>query len=236
MTAPYVSGHCGTEELVRAGVMASTSVPEHFHSLCPGATTNNGRTILCTCPHHADEEVVAVEIVTACGRCGYARVDSPRHPTENGMRCDDVEACNTRYQEKLESNPAFREAVEFRERMETQRLEIARAEYEAGGATATRARYGRCEWSGEPTRGGRFQPGNDAKLKGRLIKLADSGSVGAMAELLGRGWVKDPARWPGPSAQKAESALADDEEFVAHRVEARWKRIEDGASPEEAVR
>jgi hypothetical protein len=233
--APYISGHCALEQQVRDGVVVSSATPDQFHSECPGATHTNGRVTVCACPHHEGEEIVPNESATACGRCGYTRIDSPRRPTGEGFRCVDVEACNERFERKMDTNPAFRRAVEFRQRQEAKRLEIARAEFEAGGESRARAKYGRCEYSGDPTRGGRFLPGNDAKLKGQLIRLADGGSVGAMAELLARGWIKDSARWPGTLAAKAEAA-AQDEEFVTKRCTARWQRIEEGKAPEEAVR
>ncbi len=240
MTAPFVSGYCGTEDLVRQGVVASTSTPDDFHKLCPGATTSNGRTTVCSCPHHEGEDIVADEFATSCTRCGYSRVDSGRKATSNGFRCVDVEACNIRYETKMAENPAFRNAVEFRERMEEQKLAIAKAESEAGvtGSGTARPKYGRCEWSGLPTKGGRFLPGNDAKLKSRLLELAVGGSAGSMAELIARGWCS-PDRFVHDSTEALISKAceaAQEEDFVQRRVEARWKRTDDGSTPREAVR
>lgn len=48
---------------------------------------------------------------------------------------------------------------------------------------------GLCVCCGEPTRGGLFRPGHDAKYKSRLRREAATGDVNAQTELEQRGWV-----------------------------------------------
>ena len=49
----------------------------------------------------------------------------------------------------------------------------------------------RCEHCGEPTKGGKFVAGHDAKLKGLLLAAAKELDVDAYAEMVARSWVKD---------------------------------------------
>jgi hypothetical protein len=51
-----------------------------------------------------------------------------------------------------------------------------------------RPTVGQCECCGQPTKGGRFLPGHDAKLKGRLKRLNAAGDKAAYKELVERGW------------------------------------------------
>lgn len=49
---------------------------------------------------------------------------------------------------------------------------------------------GSCECCGEPTRGGRFLPGHDARLASALKKRVESGDADAYAEMKRRNWLK----------------------------------------------
>jgi len=52
-------------------------------------------------------------------------------------------------------------------------------------------RAGKCECCGEPTRGGRFLPGHDARLASALVaRIRESGDLEAYAEMERRGWGK----------------------------------------------
>jgi hypothetical protein len=75
-------------------------------------------------------------------------------------------------------------------------------------AAGPRATIGRCEHCGEPTRGGRFLPGHDAKLKGELIREA---TPEADAEREIRGW--GPALLPG-----SKKLVEQGESFLRERV------------------
>lgn len=47
---------------------------------------------------------------------------------------------------------------------------------------------GQCECCGVPTKGGRFSPGHDARLKSQLRKASDAGDKAAYKQLVERGW------------------------------------------------
>jgi hypothetical protein len=88
-----------------------------------------------------------------------------------------------------------------------------------GGAAKPRARgprqpgAGACEHCGEPTKGGRFVPGHDAKLKGELLR---EGTPGAEAERILRGWSHE-----APSSAAASKLVKQGDGFLRSRVAAR---------------
>lgn len=55
---------------------------------------------------------------------------------------------------------------------------------------AAKPKIGKCECCGEPTRGGRFLPGHDAKLVSALMERIRSGDREAYAEIQRRCWTK----------------------------------------------
>lgn len=52
----------------------------------------------------------------------------------------------------------------------------------------SRPTSGQCECCGAPTKGGRFAPGHDARLKSKLRKASKAGDKAAYKELVERGW------------------------------------------------
>lgn len=235
---PWLSGCCRDEELVRTGVVASSAPPEEHHRLCPGTIVNRGSVKACACPHHDGEpERAPADPRRACTRCGHDRTDRTKHLEGWSMTCDDVDACNADIQRKLRESPNFARMVENRERDRQRRAELDAREAAAG---TSRPKVGRCEWCGEPTRGGRFLPGNDAKLKSRLQKLGESGDVGAIVELMYRGWPIKLEAFPTSAVTKATDLISQlgpeiDAKFQ-ERLNRRWAAIEGGATPEEAAR
>jgi hypothetical protein len=145
---------------------AHAATPEtapEYHRRCTGAWPRpDGALVTCPCPRHAGEY-----------RCRICRHDhtNPDEYDPWGRQCVDHDACATRISRAQASNPV---AKELRE------------------ATAAPRRPGRdCECAcGGTTRGGRFLPGHDAKLKGRLLRQAADGDQGARDELRRRGWEK----------------------------------------------
>lgn len=58
------------------------------------------------------------------------------------------------------------------------------------------AKAGVCEFSGQPTRGGRFLPGGDMKLKGALLKVVDNIDLGDSDTVsVGEGVSRDNYTW-----------------------------------------
>lgn len=59
-----------------------------------------------------------------------------------------------------------------------------------------RPRAGKCECCGDPTKGGRFLPGHDAKLASSLKERVQAGDVEAYEEMKSRNWLnKLPAKY-----------------------------------------
>jgi len=97
-----------------------------------------------------------------------------------------------------------------------------------GGASKPRVRKAkagasttgnRCEHCGEPTKGGRFIPGHDAKLKGDLIREATDE---ATAERVVRGWLS--SGWDDKAGKVAKLVAKDG--FLQARIEARIGKAE----------
>ena len=113
-------------------------------------------------------------------------------------QCVDGAACADRAQARLESDPRwekwrqFRQDAEDRIAIEEARTPKIRKPRQPGQERPT---SGRCEHCGEPTKGGRFVAGHDAKLKGDLIRAGAEGDVAAVAEAMARNWYK-PGRYP----------------------------------------
>jgi hypothetical protein len=82
----------------------------------------------------------------------------------------------------------------------------------SGGSTTG----GRCEHCGEPTKGGRFIPGHDAKLKGELVR---EGTIEAWAEQIIRNW-KTEADVPNDLG-RITKLVAQGDGFLRSRITAR---------------
>jgi hypothetical protein len=59
-----------------------------------------------------------------------------------------------------------------------------------GRKRVVKPKSGKCECCGEPTRGGRFLPGHDAKLVSRLVEKIRAGDREAYEEMKRRNWLK----------------------------------------------
>lgn len=69
------------------------------------------------------------------------------------------------------------------------RAETANEPLDREASRTPRPTSGQCECCGAPTKGGRFAPGHDARLKSRLRKASDTGDKAAYKQLVERGWV-----------------------------------------------
>lgn len=163
------------------------------HGSCPGAVRNarpGRRLIKCYCctrePYCVDcksDEDVNIETWScrnpaACALRVRARLGmSPLHRQLQACRVDSQERAR---RIRLEAE-ALRAGVPLDEIDEFERPQEKKPRVQ-------RPATGSCECCGEPTRGGRFIPGHDMKLKARLRKAAQSGDVEAATELEQRGW------------------------------------------------
>lgn len=126
--------------------------------------------------------------------------------------CHDGAACALRVAARLETNPLHRQLQECRSdsaeraRRVREQAELIRRgldpneidEFERPlekKPRVPRPAVGSCECCGEPTRGGRFLPGHDARLAARLVARIKSGDPTAREEMVSRGWdSKIPAK------------------------------------------
>lgn len=161
---------------------------EFWHLKCPIATVQGARLTLCASDwhhHHA-----------RCWVC-HGRVADGVELDPERRNCVDLPACAERAKIRLEAHPGYDRWRQFKETVaERQAAEAAANGHQPKKRTpSNRPTSGRCEHCGEPTKGGRFVAGHDAKLKGQLIREAGEGSVAAVAEAMARNWYK-PGRYP----------------------------------------
>ena len=167
-----------------------------LHGSCPGAVRNARparKLVKCYC---CEREPYCIDCKSA---------DDVNTET---WSCLDQAACALRVRARLEMNPLHRQLQECRtESAEKARRIRLQAEAIRAGLSldpdeiddefdrplekkprTPRPSVGACECCGEPTKGGKFLPGHDAKMKSRLRAAAKQGDLGAQAELEQRGW------------------------------------------------
>lgn len=155
------SGHCHAE----ANESPDEATATAHHNRCAGVYSHPGGALYaCPCPRHDGEN--------RCRLCLHTFGSDITGYDIASRRCEDHDACSRRRT--------------GRSRDDTPAVRMAREASRAG------RRPGRdCECGcGGQTRGGRFQPGHDAKLKGSLLRRAAGGDTAATEELRRRGWEK----------------------------------------------
>lgn len=172
---------------------------------------------ICSCTCHVTGTGATVPPIKCvdCGNTDEAELDSSR------WVCLDRVACETRVDQRVVRHPLGRELRECRQAGERDRAanRLAREQRRGNNPMADSApgteqepkqprerkppkpKVGACHHCGEPTKGGQFVTGHDAKLKGDLQRVAvdphkpESDRVLAIAEQEARGWHKvDAAR------------------------------------------
>lgn len=131
-----------------------------------------------------------------CLTCGnqFAQDVNPRT-----WECLDALTCLGRIDLRKRNNRVWRMIQECKSAAANarrqQRVERMRMQLEVGyepedkpANRVPRPTTGSCECCGVPTRGGRFSPGHDARLKSKLKKRSKSGDKTAYKELVERGW------------------------------------------------
>lgn len=106
----------------------------------------------------------------------------PGHDQAGGV-CVDHDACQQRLEDTLANDNTMQKLRASKEHGKRQR-EIAATNTPRVQVT----RMGVCEHCGEPTKGGRFIAGHDAKLKGELKRAAEAGDRDSLLELHLRNW------------------------------------------------
>lgn len=163
-----------------------------LHGSCPGAVRNGKKQlVLCYC----------CRIDPRCLHCGH---DRPEDVDPKLWSCLFPTECDGRIQRRLEHSPLWNQLQQCRtdslERRRRVRTEADRIRAQVGEELdefdrplerkprPPRATVGECECCGAATRGGKFLPGHDARLKSRLRAAAKSGDDAAKADLERRGW------------------------------------------------
>lgn len=209
-----LTGMCSTAQDLEEDPSSATSQAvanggtsvEEWHRLCPIGTLHGGNLLLCNHEWH--------EHNPRCWICKGATDDLDPFR----RNCVDVEACAERSHARLTDDPRFER---YRQYHEVAKIEQGLAPKERK-PTADRPTSGRCEHCGEPTKGGKFVVGHDAKLKGILLKDGLEGSHEAVAELMARGpaWFKKPERFDPGVVRQADELIQSipTHEFLAQRV------------------
>lgn len=148
-----------------------------WHGACKGALRNgNGALVVCECECHGFRPLLCLD-------CGYADHTRGEQVDLTTRTCYDAEACRDRVATRRATSPVLRMIADTIERA------LNAPPPPAARPSRPRPRSaGFCEHCGEPTRGGRFKAGHDAKLKGELMRAVQSGDAAARAEQSIRGW------------------------------------------------
>ncbi len=222
----YITGHCTTGAQVENGEITSTTPASTYHANCPGETITKYRNSVCACTCHEGAERNPTLIDTKCPIC---------HSRLVLHDCEEVKYQRSQHPAWQSYTTLKAEAAERRRQQTTDTDSTT-----TPNARTAKPTSGRCEYSGAPTRGGRFAPGNDAKLKGALLKYARTAdthqrlnAIAATAELVYRGW---PYQGKGIDPEIIENAekLADDDWYI-DRMQARFAAFDAGTPHAAAI-
>lgn len=173
-----------------------------LHRSCPGAVRTPQLLLLCDCTE--------CERRIRCLDCG---LDHPEDVSSKDWACLDRHGCAARVRARLQNSDLYRmlqqckvSAVNTRRlrRRDIERI-LARVPAELMGDEyiddilpprprrkrppgTPRPTSGNCLCCGQPTKGGRFAVGHDAKLASQLLKLVKQGDVEAYDRMVELGW------------------------------------------------
>lgn len=191
-----------------------------------GLVTHAGVLTVCDCSCHNHRRGSNGHNPRRCVQCGSTEgLDLDRG------RCVDAHACAERLRDIIANDGLWQRLQVAKQRGAEARREANAARALARGDDVVqrkprgpgRPTSGRCEHCGEPTKGGRFVAGHDAKLKGDLKRAAEAGDDDAIVELLCRSWPVHTLKVE-PERLQAATLRADGvagAEFIAARVAAR---------------
>lgn len=194
---------CTTARLIVEGKVASTIRPVDAHAECE-APGHCG----CGCDYSRG---------TRCNQCG--RVRRPDEIDAHG-ECLDRANCAAAILAAFNHGQTPPQAWTNRSDAD---LKAARANKRAVGADAFRTptavrKAGRCACCGEPTKGGTFKMGHDARLTGMLLRAARTGDDSALQELATR-W---PYKVPEDLRERAAALDLMPASWADERAQARW--------------
>lgn len=143
------------------------------HEKCPRAIRAGTRLWNCQC--------------TGCEkplRCTECHNTNAKHINPDTWLCRDRKKCAARVQERLDANPVIQQIRLHRERAKRKMSETTQTVEAAPKATRT----GVCIVTGQPTKGGKFAPGMDARyvsLKVAEVLAGDNTEAGVIEEMRG---------------------------------------------------
>jgi hypothetical protein len=197
-------GSCSTARAFEITQPVGSDASE-WHQICPGLLAQprpHGKikVAFCDCAHHTPGSLYR------CSVCGArkpldaeAGPDVPATATIDSRlgSCVDGVACAEMVAATQEASDLARQLRQIR--METRTMPKTDAATGTTERAPRTAKTGTCEHCGQPTRGGKFVPGHDAKLKGALARVyADRDAslrerTDALAEAIAREWLKTEA-------------------------------------------
>lgn len=171
-----------------------------LHRSCPGAVRTPKGLLLCICAAQQAGH-------PARPRCLDCHQSDPTELDAHKWVCLDQYGCAARVQARKEANPTWRmvracqvAAVNSRRRQKdlTDRIRATLPDnedalYDTPVVRKTpKPRSGNCLCCGEPTKGGRFRPGHDARFRARLLAAILGGSPDesnqAKTKMIELGW------------------------------------------------
>jgi len=166
----------------------------HYHST---VRTKAGETIerfeVCACNCHSHDNP------RRCLICGAAD-----HDLAAGY-CVDTDQCAAYLDHALDNSPVMAKLQASKNHGRQQRQETNETR---PAPKSSRPNTGTCEHCGEPTKGGRFVAGHDAKLKGDLKRAAEAGDLDALVELIVRNWPTAKVKVTDEQTSKANLAAS----------------------------
>ncbi len=191
---------------------------DEWHAICPVATLHGGRLTICNHEWH-----VAYPRCWICKTFGGGEIDLD--PVRRC--CQDREACADRANARLHDDPRFERYRQYAEMAALDENGEPKPKRERKPA-ADRPTSGRCQHCGEPTKGGKFVAGHDAKLKGDLMRLVnDHQDPEALAELMLRpsGWYKSERLKVDPGTQTQADEIVQKVETETYLAERSAERM-----------
>jgi hypothetical protein len=228
------SSFCDTARKIEADVIGSSVDAAGWRDLCPIVVIDGKGTVhRCSDEHHTNH--------TACTWCGQ---DGKTELDPVYLRCVDTNACKVTRAERVAETKRARKILEWDALTAVEKAKRPDPVDEDGAPKPKRVKgearptSGRCHHCGEPTKGGRFVIGHDAKLKGLLKRAALDGIAMAVTEMIARGWLKRPGDYdPAVVAEGRTIAEAHPEHRIIETCTmTRLRRIEEGMDPMHAVR
>lgn len=211
MTATVVREEIRVRPKVQVPVWRCQYCASGHHGSCPGAVRQEkaGRQLLwlCKCPSTGHPGL----------HCLECKNDRPDELDPESWRCLDRWACEGRLETRRSNSRVYQQVLAAKRsaavRRRAKRLlhqsievnldedaaidrlhglldQIHRPDKKTRAPRQPRVKTRPCECCGEPTKGGRFLPGHDARLVSALVARIRSGDQSAYAEMEQRGWTK----------------------------------------------